>query len=363
MDQGFLDALETKFHRFTSIELPQEQHLQEFRLLFSLFFERLTQGESINFVTLFSRIAYTGVKFRLPGKLTFECQRWRRTINKSLYTQKDVARLIREGAYLLSAVVQAIPDFKNMTGFPRPASLDKVTEASIEFKRSIRACLLEVHETEIVVVDEDQPHIKIKVRFEDPSLLKQAQDAAKYFDLPIDVTLVDVNYQEKGKATALSLVIQPDFLLGVTSVSECYSAQGSTALSYLARKLIPSDFSTHMLVGNIVNNFLDELIHDPELDFKDMYESIFRLAPVAFSRMDDDELRKVLSKIEVHFHNLKSVVKAELAEVGITKEASYLEPSFYSNIYGLQGRLDLFHHEVKASKADIKCYPSSKCKS
>lgn len=353
IDSGFIESLEIKLQRFRSIPDPQEIHLQEFRLLFSLFFEKLTQDESVQFSTLFSRIAYAGVQMKLPGKLIFESQRWRRTIQKRLYDAGHISRLIKEGTYLLAELTAVIPGVQRIEKYARPGSMDKENVASIEFKRILRACLLEVHDTHIVVVDEDKPHIKLQVRFDDMGIMKQAHDVIKYFDLPLEINLVDVNYETESRAKAMMMVLRPDFLLGVTSISECYSSEGSTALSYLAKKLIPSDMSVHMLIGNIVNYYLDELVHRPDISFKDLHSSIFRLAPIAFSRMDDEELRKVMAKIEVHFHNLKQVVSAELKEVGITKEAAYLEPSFYSNAYGLQGRLDLFHHEPNKRKADI----------
>ena len=72
-----------------------------------------------------------------------------------------------------------------------------------------------------------------------------------------------------------------------------------------------------------------------------------------FTMMSDTEVRDCIGKVRGHFVNLKKVVNTELLEAGITKEKSYLEPSFYSNEYGLQGRLDLYHHDESKAKSDI----------
>ncbi|MBT8230518.1 MAG: AAA family ATPase, partial [Bacteroidia bacterium] len=111
--------------------------------------------------------------------------------------------------------------------------------------------------------------------------------------------------------------------------------------------------STPILIGNIVNYFFDELIHQPDLNYSEVIKDTFRLAPEQFSCMDDKQLTECISKIRTHFNNLRNVVKNELTETGITKEKAYLEPSFYSNEYGLYGRLDLYHYNESDRQSDI----------
>ena len=44
------------------------------------------------------------------------------------------------------------------------------------------------------------------------------------------------------------------------------------------------------------------------------------------------------------------MVKQEFGRQGIEAEGSFLEPSFYSETYGLQGRLDVFYRDPKEGK-------------
>ena len=64
-------------------------------------------------------------------------------------------------------------------------------------------------------------------------------------------------------------------------------------------------------------------------------------------------LHALLKPLEIHFENLKDVVNNELKNSNISKDKAYLEPSFFSNEYGVQGRLDLFHIDEENKQSDI----------
>ena len=74
---------------------------------------------------------------------------------------------------------------------------------------------------------------------------------------------------------------------------------------------------------------------------------------MAFLSMANEDLRTLLDKLREHFERLKKSVSTELANLGITKDNAYLEPSFYSSEYGMQGRLDLYYHDPQNNESDI----------
>ena len=124
-------------------------------------------------------------------------------------------------------------------------------------------------------------------------------------------------------------------------------------MAYLVKKLTPTEPTVHMLIGNVVNHLLDEIIHDPELAFSDIASSLFSLAPEQFSLMSNADLITCLDKVKMHFINLKRVVNHDLNEIGIEKENTYLEPSFYAPQYGIYGRLDLYHFDEAKDQSNI----------
>ena len=97
------------------------------------------------------------------------------------------------------------------------------------------------------------------------------------------------------------------------------------------------------MIGNIANYFLDELMTQPENTFKGLFPSVFRLNPLAFTLFDNQQIREIHSKSQLHYTTLKQMVLEQFEKQGIQKEYCYIEPSFYSEKYGLQGRLDVFY--------------------
>ena len=68
-------------------------------------------------------------------------------------------------------------------------------------------------------------------------------------------------------------------------------------------------------------------------------------------KITSETLRKCITQGTLP--TLKDVVNNELKNSNISKDKAYLEPSFFSNEYGVQGRLDLFHIDEENKQSDI----------
>ena len=348
-----LSPLEAQMGQLWTHEGQDMAWLQQIFLLFSLLIEQLTENDSIGFTTLFSRIAYLGSQHGLKGHLAYEAHYFRKTLEKGIIPEEEIPDHGQLGLYLIYAIANEVNQYPWTSEYARPdMDLRSSGQLRLGFKRVVHGILLSIDETsQLTVISDDDPDVELQVALAGQDVL--IHQINKNMTLPLSINLIDVTFLPDYHCTAKAIVLRPDLLLGVTSVSECFSTGGTTALRYLGRKLIPSDTSVHMLIGNIVNHFLDELIHDPDLTFSDVVKDTFQISPESFSLMTDNEVMDCMSKVKVHFNNLKKVVTHELADAGITKERSYLEPSFYSNEFGLQGRLDLYHHNERAGKSDI----------
>jgi DNA replication ATP-dependent helicase Dna2 len=340
---------------FVGEEPDQTAVINQFRV-FSLLYEKLTEAESIEFTTLFSRIAYTAIKYKFPGRFTFLNHSYRRTLEKKTKSEVSALQLYETGYYLINKILFYVYDIPLTADVTEPIYFQDVVSSSQDgtYERSVRGIALSINEasSSLDFIPENKGHLSCEIQIKDESLSKHLNRLKKYIQFPIHVNLIDS--QVDGQVYyPKSIVLDPDFLIGVTSISECYEASGYTSLKYLSRKLIAGDMSVHMLIGNIVNFYLDELINNPDIEFKSLMQDIFKLSPVFFADMTDDDLSQLISKVHKHFLNLKRVVKRDLASSGINKEKTYLEPSFYSNEYGIQGRLDLYHYEESKSQSHI----------
>ena len=67
--------------------------------------------------------------------------------------------------------------------------------------------------------------------------------------------------------------------------------------------------------------------------------------------MDNDTCVAWMRDAKQHFFRLKTVVNELLPSIGIPIRKVLLEPTFFSERYGIQGRLDLFFGKVRKQKS------------
>ncbi len=159
------------------------------------------------------------------------------------------------------------------------------------------------------------------------------------------------------------LVLEPDILIDVTDIAECFQTSGYNFLLYFLKKYIYSPAGVKMITGNIVNHIFDELINDKDAVFDEIYNKAVSMKPLQLFyayRTDNSGVRQMKTNAEAHYHRLKKLING-------AQERSSVEPSFISPDYGLQGRLDLLIEydsdplrkdivELKSGKAPAKEY-------
>ena len=172
--------------------------------------------------------------------------------------------------------------------------------------------------------------------------IQALMDADKELYFPVTVQLFDVDVRDDILIPS-AIVFLPDYLIDITSVSQCFTPFGEMPGSYLLQKIQSFTDSHHLLIGNCVNHLLDELIFDPDMDWKDAAPLLFRVNELTWATYSDRDTRQHIKTIASHFQNLKNTIRYEFIEKGVEKEYCSVEPSFYSPRYGLQGRLDLLY--------------------
>ncbi|MBK8484970.1 MAG: AAA family ATPase [Saprospiraceae bacterium] len=180
-------------------------------------------------------------------------------------------------------------------------------------------------------------------------IVKLFTQASKYLKFPYDVFVHKLS-KSNPNWTAKEFIILPDYLIDVTAIASCFNTTGSNPLKHLIHLFYysPSGYST--LLGTTVNQFLDELILNPSLQFEDLSQNLFQHNPIAFSLLDDSTIIKYFETIKIHFSNIKTLIENKFEHPNLQLEDCILEPSFYSVEYGIQGRLDVFHEDKINSK-------------
>lgn len=161
---------------------------------------------------------------------------------------------------------------------------------------------------------------------------------------PIEANALSVSFHGK-KVRAVQWVIEPDYLVDVSTISESFKPEGTIPEMQIINRFKPRLATLHITLGNLVNYFLDEMIRHPDITFAELLGAVFRQQPLGLALLQDNAVREMVGKLEQHFKRLRFVLSSVLPTIGISARDALLEPSFFSERYGLQGRLDLLSHK------------------
>lgn len=336
--------------------------------LLVLMLTEATKEERLRFVNLFSRMAYAGQKFQLDKKLQFYQHHFRKVAQEVRqkgdlrsdhhflpgFAYKIVAETIQglSEQKIPNAVLNQLPPQWPQTF--RPVEIK-------EYRPLVRVLALEDRPKEqcLLAKDESRPDENILIKYNLPERNEGFNPTIRAlrqtFGFPILLNLLEVEVDVEGYYRPQAFVVEPDHLIDVTGVAECFDTDHTVPETYLLKKFLPFTSSSALLLGHIANFFLDELMHNPLQDFRDVFKKVFALNPLAFCLLENRDLIDLQHRSQAHFVNLQREIMQNFPAQGIQPEQCYLEPTFYSNVHGLQGRLDaLYRNGNKSAIVELK---------
>lgn len=159
-----------------------------------------------------------------------------------------------------------------------------------------------------------------------------------------------VHPSERGGYVNAELIIyEPDYLVDISTVASCFTAYADSANVHLINKFRPSRVTEAILLGNFASQLLDETIHQNEQP-----KSYAESATEFFHKNALGILSAGLSK---GFHLLAREQQKYIARAieqtlpasvnDFDKGEAIVEPSFFSEMLGLQGRMDFLQLDYK----------------
>ncbi len=341
-----------KIHQLDLLPLPTKIK-KLFELLQLSFFE-VTKKEKIQFTTLFSRIAFVTHKFDFDKKLQYLIHLFRKQ-----YREADDLNTYQLGQYVLANTIhnlfgQEILD-ELKTILEKDFSFNFPQDEIAGFRKKIKVVALadDFDNFQLLVKDAHKPtdtkRVQYNIAHRNENFNKTIEEIREVFGFPLNLNLLDVEIDKDGVYRPQAIVVEPDYLVDVSAISECFKEFGTIPVFYLLKKYLPFEASKYLMIGNIANYFLDELMTNPQVTFKETFPKVFRLNPLTFALFNNQTLSEIMKNSQKHFVNLKRLILQELEKFEIEKEGCYLEPSFFSETYGIQGRLDVFYPKGKKS--------------
>ena len=205
----------------------------------------------------------------------------------------------------------------------------------------------------------------LRVHYNVPQVNDEFKETCRVLWRHAQLNLLDVAVDEEEVLTPSFIVLEPDYLIDISSLAECFKEYGHHPLNYVFARLQPPDNTRPLLLGNIANLFLDEWIHAVEApDYLACMRKAFRAYPIELAACEDlldpEKEAAFFADCKLHFEHIRKTVNEVFPAPGyaLDKADAVLEPSYICEALGLQGRLDYMQRdmssfiEMKSGKAD-----------
>lgn len=320
--------------------------------------KELTDGDSLQFPSLFSRIVFISQKFALPSVLERRLQSIRIKAN---FLFRDENHLVSLAEYQQARDTLII--FFQLLEGEEVASLSDDFQ-SVVLKQSldrVRVQVLEIDFENDILVCQSESEIKRPITVIYRELLNDTHfsEVINSLWVGVQLNLIDVKIDNNETYRPKAIVLEPDYLIDASAIAECFQSYGNSYLHYFRRKFEPNANSHYILLGNLANFFLDELIYsnDPKyLAFDDVFQRSFKQMPFEYASCPEIKenlaFRDFMFKAQKQFDNIRRVVVEDMPKNGFNPLDCILEPSFFCEKYGFQGRLDLLQRSTSQKGDD-----------
>ena len=353
-------------------EQPLARRYRQLREALERVMRQQMMGTGLQATDLAARINYVATQFALDGREQNQLHTFRLTSNDILNHRKEPSeqeflRDLRAVAYAYRKIFHEDIPPKLYTLLPKQETTPAVKREKETRIRRIRVCFDYADESYLYVrpidVLEEEP---VKVNYNKPGVNEEFKDTVDEFWRYAQLNLLDVTVDDNGVYTPSFIVLEPDYLLDISSLAECYKDYGSHPANYFLSRLVPIENARPLLLGNIANLFLDEWIYagEKEPDYTECMKKAFRQYPIELAACEElrnpQKEKEFAQDCRMHFEHIRETVQKTFLQPGynLDKNDAVLEPSYICEALGIQGRLDYMQRdmssfiEMKSGKAD-----------
>lgn len=353
-------------------EQPLARRYRQLREALERVMRQQMMGTGLQATDLAARINYVATQFALDGREQNQLHTFRLTSNDILNHRKEPSeqeflRDLRAVAYAYRKIFHEDIPPKLYTLLPKQETTPAVKREKETRIRRIRVCFDYADESYLYVrpidVLEEEP---VKVNYNKPGVNEEFKDTVEELWRYAQLNLLDVTVDDNGVYTPSFIVLEPDYLLDISSLAECYKDYGSHPANYFLSRLVPIENARPLLLGNIANLFLDEWIYagEKEPDYTECMKKAFWQYPIELAACEElrnpQKEKEFAQDCRMHFEHIRETVQKTFLQPGynLDKNDAVLEPSYICEALGIQGRLDYMQRdmssfiEMKSGKAD-----------
>ena len=170
------------------------------------------------------------------------------------------------------------------------------------------------------------------------------------------INLIRPHLGEGGVIMPELIIVEPDYLVNVTTVARCFSHYAESPMVSLIHKIEPKADSQAILLGNFAGQLLDEeLCGEPMPTEPAAFSKRYSESAMTFFRhntlsmltteYDKKQFHRDARRQAVNIHKAMSEILPTMA--GYHSEEGIVEPSFFSEMLGIQGRMDFMQMDYR----------------
>ena len=144
------------------------------------------------------------------------------------------------------------------------------------------------------------------------------------------------------------VVIEPDFLIDISTIASCFAKYGQSPLNYIVKRLMPPVITQPILLGNLASAVLDDTINSPETTINETICHNFRDKALGFCTCEGFDGAKFTADAwqqSKNIHEAIDVLKSD-SVAPLDTDKALLEPSFVCEQLGISGRVDLMSTDM-----------------
>ena len=312
---------------------PSTANLRQLHEVIKLCAAEGCRSQGGTFGNLFSQIDFVCKHFGLKAQQKWAIQQARRHSNGSETSSLDEWHYdLRAVTLLISTIFHE--DVPGSLLQLLPVNLQpQPTQLNIN-KRYIR-CIVLSYNDKTITADSEEGEIFIDYGNTDGG--RDFSYLQKILREGMQLNLLDCHYDKK--IVPGLIVVEPDFMLDISSLAACFTAYGHHPLLYTISRLKPRPNTQATLLGNFAGTALDDIIHNPQVTLQQSLQRSYREQADRFSTCEDFNKESFEQAAAVQMENIRETFKT-LNSYLLTLN-SLLEPSFVCEHLGLQGRVDL----------------------
>lgn len=323
-----------------------------------------TQECTIAFSGPFARLDYlcrqTGYKQDHPQGYSVLLSFRGRCTHLGSYADDDLARFELndlKGLVEFLSVLYAMPVPKAIQSL-LPAQYE-TGERQTQLDRYLRVAVSHFDNQLIYLTDTEGIDWQLPWRYEIFTRIVDLTYMSRWLQPSTMLNLVRPSRGEGHRLFAEQVIYEPDYLISISSIASCFRPYGHSPYESLIKRMQPYRQTGAILLGNFAGQMLDEEINaylnDPQGEMPEYEVSKSRfMADNTLSLLtcadlqSDEQWAKFDADAREQQRHLRHIVRQTFAEdrtIDLSKIV--LEPSFYCEMLGVQGRFDLMQTDKR----------------